>query len=522
MAAADTFFGHQHYDTSRAVAYKMLAKIDKSARYILEPTAGRGMLAEVARGYDAYNKRQVDCIESDPDLSVILRSKGFNVVGHDWLTYEGVSFYDAIVANFPFSQGAEMALRAWDFLYAGEIVCLLNKETLKNPLSEARKRLLKIIETNKGEIEYMDFAFSDALRKTDVGVAMVYLKKVAADDTLDLWAKVDGEETVPDDSTTAEPNWPAIRDRLGNMQHYYDQATAEMFKAFQHIRKARAYMAANDISFSGNYDKILEMASGNLNTAKAAFVKQHNQDGWMQVFKQTQFHKWLDKKQSDAMLREVQTGDQRRGNTEEDKRDGTFLVTPFTKENIHGTLQNILASRGKLFEQSVVNVFDELTRYFNGNTNHTEGWKTNDSYKVNERLVFPYGCRYEAGSGFSTWWGSSSQIDFYNDLDRVLCVLDKKDFEECLTIARSLDLAFDALKSTRGSAYTKSRSALSAALYLDDALRGRATSQYFDIRFYKKGTVHLKWRRRDLWEAFSLKVGQGKKWIGSNTKGNAL
>ena len=45
------------------------------------------------------------------------------------------------------------------------------------------------------------------------------------------------------------------------------------------------------------------------------------------------------------------------------------------------------------------NVFDELTRYYNGNTSHTEGWKTNDNYKVNTKIVFPYGRQFEAKYG---------------------------------------------------------------------------------------------------------------------------
>ena len=59
------------------------------------------------------------------------------MVGHDWLTYDGVCYYDGICANPPFSVGDVRLLKAWDFLYSGEIVFLLNEETLKNPYTEA-------------------------------------------------------------------------------------------------------------------------------------------------------------------------------------------------------------------------------------------------------------------------------------------------------------------------------------------------------------------------------------------------
>lgn len=88
----------------------------------------------------------------------------------------------------------------------------------------------------------------------------------------------------------------------------------------------------------------------------------------------------------------------------------------------------MFSQRQKLFEQSVANVFDELTRYYKGNANHTEGWKSNDSYKINKKIVFPFGCDFNQkwGRYFSRRYGH--HMDVYNDLDRVLCVMTGRDF----------------------------------------------------------------------------------------------
>jgi hypothetical protein len=90
---------------------------------------------------------------------------------------------------------------------------------------------------------------------------------------------------------------------------------------------------------------------------------------------------WLHKIQTDSFLRDVESN----------------AHIPFTADNIHGTLQNVYHQRRKLFEQSVANVFEALTKYYKGNSNHTEGWKSNELHKVNLKLVFPYGCRYWLG-----------------------------------------------------------------------------------------------------------------------------
>src|SRR6202008_1780043 len=100
------------------------------------------------------------------------------------------------------------------------------------------------------------------------------------------------------------------------------------------------------------------------NSARAEFIRSHRREAWMSVFELMDFRKWLDKKQTDEFIRDIE----RNGNV------------PFTKENIKGTLQNVFLQRGQLFEKSVANVFDELTRYYKGNTSHREGWKTNDNY----------------------------------------------------------------------------------------------------------------------------------------------
>jgi hypothetical protein len=482
-------FGPEFFPTPRNVARKMLAKISNEARNYLEPSAGKGDLAEVIRGdaYDGYDRNgrygrhhsiKVDCIELSPELGDVLTSKDFPVVGYDWLTYTGVCYYDAIVMNPPFSNGDEHLLRAWDFLHDGEIVCLLNEETVKNPHTARRQRLAKLIEQH-GDVEYLGDCFSTAQRKTDVRVALVYLKKQSDDDRIDLWASETAEKTV-NDNIDSEANLPAIRDQLGNMQHYFDMANEHMLKAFAHIRKASLYMDANGVSDSG-YKDVLPLALVNVNSARAEFIRKHRRDAWMKVFEKMSFRKWLDKKQTDEFIRDIETN----------------ANIQFTKENINGTLENVFLQRKKLFQKSVANVFDELTRYYNGNSNHSEGWKTNDSYKVNRKLIFPWGCEWDTiFNKFRLRWGRSC-IDIYNDLDRILCVLDGENFEEVVTIERALNYAFD----NKDAIQTK-----------------RTASRYFRIWFWKKGTVHLEFKDEKLWERFNIEAAAGKRWVGENTR----
>jgi hypothetical protein len=203
-----------------------------------------------------------------------------------------------------------------------------------------------------------------------------------------------------------------------------------------------------------------------------------------------EFNRWLDSKQQESFMRDVQ-------------RDSTI---PFTAANIRATLDNVFCSRKKLFDESVARVFDELCGHAveNGegpvdprkdhySRKHGEGWKTNDNYKVNKKLIFPYGISWSYGS-FNTYSRGDAQT-IYSDLDRILCVLDGKTLKDCYTVGYALDQA---------CRYAKQG--------------GTFESEYFEGRFYKKGTVHLKWKREDLWEKFNLTAASGKKWLGEDTQ----
>jgi hypothetical protein len=143
-------------------------------------------------------------------------------------------------------------------------------------------------------------------------VVLVYLKKTTEDDRIHLWHSADREQSINDDIGTPEAI-PALRDTLGNMQHYYTQSLEEMFKAFAHIRKASLFMQAHSArSFApaarstrdeSDLKKILGMAQTNTTAARAEFARALRRSAWMHVFEQMDFRKWLDTKQTGTLTR---------------------------------------------------------------------------------------------------------------------------------------------------------------------------------------------------------------------------
>ena len=168
----------QYYPTPEELSKRAWDKF-KNRHFVrvLEPSAGEGHLLK-CRPTRGWNKIPVDCIEIDISKHQTLRNQGFQVVGMDFMQFKSGSIYTHVIMNAPFSQGVKHVLKAWDILFEGEIVAILNAETLKNPYSKERSFLLELIE-QYGEVDYLPemFTVSDAERKTEVEIALVWLKK---------------------------------------------------------------------------------------------------------------------------------------------------------------------------------------------------------------------------------------------------------------------------------------------------------------------------------------------------------
>lgn len=114
------------YPTPRRVVEMMIAELGPitSGERILEPSAGRGDIAEYLRSAGA----DVLAIEPHHRLASILRSRGFQVLETSFESYAGEATWTKIVMNPPFADGLDFAhiRRAFDLLGpGGALVSLL-------------------------------------------------------------------------------------------------------------------------------------------------------------------------------------------------------------------------------------------------------------------------------------------------------------------------------------------------------------------------------------------------------------
>ena len=190
-----------------------------------------------------------------------------------------------------------------------------------------------------------------------------------------------------------------------------------------------------------------------------------------------------------------------------------------TKENVWAILQMLVDNKGAIMENAILDVFDIFTKYHNENRCYTEGWKTNDAFKdderflVNKKIILPgwvsYG-KYMTTSSLKMY-GDKIETNFsyhseYSDVDKCMAYITNTRMENIRTIYETLEQKFNLIGNVRTG----------------DKFDSECDSTFFHIKFYKKGTIHLTFKDDKLWEQFNIRACWQKKWLtpGQDFQGN--
>ena len=448
-------------------------------RRVLEPSAGKGDILDWLKDHYHMETRRTICVEIDPDLRFTLQGKGYKVVDADFLAYDGTYFVDLIVMNPPFAQGVAHLLHAWEILQAGDIACVLNAETLRNPYTEKRKLLGRLIEAH-GNSDFVGQPFLEAERPSDVEVALVWLHKerVAASGNGfgDLGLEMDAQ--LPDEEFAANPL--AHADIIESLVARYQAAQRILVQKHELEKLFNFYVRGICWSFHDNprSESAVEEEEKSVENDLNEAVDELKKKFWQYVFNKTR-------------LGEVTTSKFQRKFDEFSEQTARLA---FSVANIKSILQMFFLNREQIMEECLLNVFDTATKYHEKNKVHVEGWKTNKSYRVNRKVIVPNGVEISA-IGWNLRWGYSR--DFFMDFDKTLCYLDGRDIATVGTIADAIERRFIELNRGSGLRYEAS-----------------FISHYFEIRVFKKGTVHLTFLDDYLWHELNKRAAEGKNWIG--------
>lgn len=378
--------------------------------------------------YEKYNSprsvENVDAVEIYFDNQAILRNRGYSVVGHDFLQFLGGKHYSHIIMNPPFLNGVKHVLHAWSILKNGELVALVNATTLKNPCNKYRTQLLQIIEDNKGSIEYVTGAFKtdDTERKTSVECAIIHLVKTA--DFSDL-AFLDalkpdiGTHEHKDlsegltDETQPRTGLALKQDTIKQVVTVFNAAVTAMGNEVRILSKLKAnsdYYAgllADSILKPNNLEYIeipvIESSSEQYNRR----YKKLREKAWSHILKVTKEGQNLSSKVRQSI----------------DKRFEDVTKLEFTAANIHGFLLGLIQGRGEMNTDTLLNMFDYVTRYKTENRAWYKGWKSNDKHTTNAYRIKMTRFILPIKTGYS--WIDYSTLQEFRDIDIAFSLLDE-------------------------------------------------------------------------------------------------
>lgn len=516
-----SMYDPEYFPTPTPVIHRMLepyiTKVDVG-RYdasklqgltILDPSAGSGALLSFIHDlFTGDDRPALHAIEINPDMQPTLRQR-FKLVHDDFLTFHTEVRYDLIVMNPPFSNGDAHLVHAWNTLEHGDIVCLLNAETIRNPYTVKRRMIAKWIEEH-GSVEYIGAAFKHSQRPTDVEVALVRLTKRDTRDRFSFWEDDQFQPEERDFNFHEEEmgNLPAVNDKIAAMVHQYrlsQEAYVDYMKAHKRLMFYASPLVDRD-------DLVEDLVHESLkqDTGKASFnhfVNGLQAYAWGGIFART-------------ALNDLMTDGVRKDFEAMRKQQGGM---PFTEANIHSLLELLFLNRATILQKCVEEAFDLMTRYTEDNTSHYEGWKTNNPFKVNRKVIIPgWAISYDREYGtWSTGYGSGQYK--WDDIDRAVAMLEGKRLSSPTTLevplhrrvyrgepkVPSLVTIRDAIVARFSELNENRRRGLKYHHYVDNVCE----SEYFHIKFWKKGSMHLVFKDEHLWQRFNQQAALGKKWV---------
>ena len=485
---------NQFYPTPKELVKRILEGCDlKNIQTVLEPSAGSGNIIEALEEYEVeYDKNlhlrhnisvegkkwiSIDCIELDKDLRSALIGKGFRVIQDDFLTFNSFKRYDLIIMNPPFNNGAKHLLKALELQqYGGNIICILNAETIKNLCTNERKMLQRKLEEYNATIEFMEEAFGEAERKTNVEIAVVKVcvpeKTHSSFIYSDLKQRYFREEAIKDITSLAE------NDFVKTIVAEYNK---EVELGIGLIREYKSLLPHLKDSLKTGGTALRLTLGKDTPLTENEYVRTVREKYWYALFNNEHFTGSMTTAQKESYR----------------NRCKDLCNYDFSYYNIKTIQEEMCKGIVKGIEECIITLFDELSRQYawssetDNNIHYYNGWATNKSWYINQKVILPFMNAWSSTFGKYEPYSSNYNHKITNKLTDIEKALDYLDGG--LTDGTSVS---NIIKQAEESGQTKN-----------------IECKHFTITFYKKGTMHLTFKNPELLKKLNIFGSQQKAWL---------
>lgn len=465
----------QFYPTPERLVRKVSSLIqhrkDGKGLSVLEPSAGKGDLLKALKIRNCKCSI-VDCCEIDKNLQAILKSKHYNVVGYDFLQFNSYTQYDLIIMNPPFSDGDKHLLKALEMQKnGGQVICILNAETLKNTCTVYRKDLLQKLTDYNASIEYVENAFSHAERKTDVEIAIVNVVIPRVEYTMDMFNNLIAGDEFNETYGAYNDSQLATNNTISNVLKQYNDECRMGLTLIDTFDKMSSIIPEHIITIGINSSENDEI--GLSMSKKNRFIRELRFKYWNILFQTKEISKLFTERVRAKFSMRIQE----------------MRSFDFTAENIRRLYAELSADLSSNIEEAILYQFDNLSYQNsmdkNNNIHYYNGWKTNSAYRINKKVIIPCYGLYER-----YYWSFYNAREKLMELEKIFTYLDggKEDGKNIDTILYE----FNSSNKYNGE---------------------RIHAKYFDIEFKKKGTIHIWFTNEELLKKFNIFGANKKGWL---------
>lgn len=487
-------FNDNFYPSPKKVQELLLDGIKLSTQKVLEPSAGKGDLAEAIADNMYGSKRvfpKIDVVESENELCSILQGKGFNLVGYDFLEYQTNTEYQAIIMNPPFDNGDKHVLHAIKLAEnqvsnSCYISAIVNAETIRNPYSVYRKELLQLLNNYNAEITYHSDLFKGegVERKTGVETAIIKLtvnpiqRRVSTS-----YSDIINNVNSSNESNTLENSLSTIVHSNEVQARVNDIKT--LVKQYQyHIKLLKErYMADGAIAY---LERLVDGFSSELSRLPEINedIERLRRQYWTAILKTDEFSQNLTGHGREQLQKQL---------------DGAKGLE-ITYSNIEMLLMAVAQNSSNILMDSCLNMFERITQYHNNefstNIHYFNGWNSNSAFKINPKFIMPLTDRFSSGFSSEDMGAGYKYLNY-----------DRVDFIEYQKVTWSVrEFITDLIKMLKliDASVTDDFRLIKLGEYETDKIR---------FKMFKKGTVHFWFKDLDLLEKFNVMCGQQYNWL---------
>lgn len=464
-------FHNEFYPTNEETL--LLMGLDPQGKTILDPSAGSGNILDYALRFGA---KKTYAIEITSELRSIVKSK-HELIGKDFFDTksEDISFVNAIYMNPPFSNADKHILHAWEIAPDGcEIVAICNSNTIENDHSRTRRQLNSAIR-DYGNVQHIGSTFSEAERKTDVSIAVIKLFKPQSSSNFNFEGFFIEEDEVEQqfqgEGIQRYDEVRALVNRyVGSIKNF-----DSMFNELDNLNRITSQlgMSKMELELSRN-ERILD---------RDTFAKTLQKKSWEHIFNKMNLSKYV----TSGVMKDI------------NKFVEEQTKYPFTMRNIYKMFEIIVGTREQTFNRALEEAIDNITRHTHENRYNVEGWKTNSGYMLNKKFIIENVVDYSWSSELRVKYDGYS-INRLDDLIKVVCSLTGNDYNKLLSKTS---------EENKATYYTGNPYNLNS-LYKPIQPNNWYDYGFFEVKFFKKGTAHLKFKDEKVWYMVNQAYGKIK------------